>query len=103
MVIKSIGVMSVGKIYGVMCAVIGLLIGLVIAAAGSLGALASQEGSSALPFAGIGIAAVIVVPILYGIFGMIGGMISAVLYNLFAGMVGGVEIETIDTPRGTPL
>jgi hypothetical protein len=95
MVIKRVGVMSVGKIYGVMCAAIGLLLGLVMAAAGSIGAgLASASGSSALPFAGFGVAAIVVFPILYGIFGFIGGLISGALYNVFAGMVGGVEIET---------
>ena len=30
---------------------------------------------------------------MYGIIGFIGGAIGALLYNLFAGMVGGVEIE----------
>jgi hypothetical protein len=49
-----------------------------------------------MPFAGIGIAAVFVIPIVYGIFGFIGGMISAVLYNVFAGIVGGIEVHTED-------
>jgi hypothetical protein len=35
----------------------------------------------------------IAIPIIYGIIGFIGGAIGALLYNLFAGMVGGVEIE----------
>lgn len=98
MVIKRIGVMSVGKIYGAMCAALGLLGGILIGAIGSLGAgLASSSGTSALPFAGFGIAAVIVLPIVYGIIGFIAGMISAGLYNIFAGMVGGIEIETGDS------
>jgi hypothetical protein len=95
MVIKHVGVMSVGKLYGVMCAALGLLAGVLFAAIGSLGAgIASASGSSALPFAGIGVAAVIVIPLVYGIFGFIGGLISAVLYNLFAGIVGGIEVTT---------
>jgi len=95
MVIKRVGVVSVGKMYGVMCASIGLLAGLLIAAVGSLGSsFASAEGSSMLPFAGFGIAAVIALPIIYGIMGFIGGLIGGALYNLFAGMVGGIEIET---------
>ena len=97
MVIKRVGVMSVGKLYGVMCAALGLIFGILFAAIGSLGAgFASASGSSAMPFAGIGIAAVFVIPIVYGIFGFIGGRISAVLYNVFAGIVGGIEVHTED-------
>jgi hypothetical protein len=35
----------------------------------------------------------IAMPVLYGIFGVIGGAIGAALYNLVAGWVGGVEVE----------
>ena len=95
MVIKRVGVVSVAKIYGAMCAGLGLLFGLMFAAFSSLGSgLASAAGTSVLPFAGFGIAAIIVMPILYGLFGFIGGLISGAFYNLFAGLVGGVEIET---------
>jgi len=95
MVIKRVGPMSVGKIYGVMCGAIGLLLGVLIAGVGALGSnFASASGGSGVPFAGFGIAAIIALPVLYGIFGFIGGLISAALYNLFAGMVGGIEIET---------
>lgn len=35
----------------------------------------------------------VVLPVLYGIFGVIGGAIGAALYNLVAGWVGGIEVE----------
>jgi len=41
----------------------------------------------------IGVAAVIVLPLFYGLLGFIGGIITAALFNLVASMVGGVEIE----------
>lgn len=95
MVIKRVGVVSVGKLYGAILASIGLLAGLLVAAVGSLGSgLASASGTSVLPFAGFGIAAVIVLPIVYGIIGFISGLVGGALYNLFAGLVGGIEIET---------
>ena len=47
--------------------------------------------------AGMGIAAVIVMPIIYGVLGFIGGIISAAMYNLIAGFVGGIEME-FDSP-----
>ena len=36
----------------------------------------------------------IIMPILYGTFGFIGGVIQAFLYNLAAGFVGGIRIDT---------
>jgi hypothetical protein len=35
----------------------------------------------------------VAMPVLYGIFGVIGGAIGAALYNLVAGWVGGIEVE----------
>jgi hypothetical protein len=95
MVIKSVGVVSVGKMYGAVCAAMGLLGGVFIAALGSVSSsLASAAGTSVMPFAGFGVAAIIVLPIIYGFIGFIGGLIGGAFYNLFAGMVGGIEIET---------
>jgi hypothetical protein len=35
----------------------------------------------------------VAMPVLYAIFGVIGGAIGAALYNLVAGWVGGIEVE----------
>jgi hypothetical protein len=35
----------------------------------------------------------IVIPIIYGVLGLIFGALGALFYNLFAGFLGGVEIE----------
>ena len=94
MVIRRVGVMSVAKLYGALSAALGLCAGLLIAAVGSIGSALSSESQALFPFAGIGIAAIVVLPILYGIVGFIGGAIGGALYNLFAGIVGGIEIET---------
>jgi hypothetical protein len=40
-----------------------------------------------------GAGAVILLPICYGIFGFIGTLIGAWLFNVAAGIVGGVEVE----------
>lgn len=98
MVLKSIGVLSCGKVLGVLYALLGLLIGLPIALFSLIGAIVGmgspQSGSDGLIFGTLfGVGAVIFLPIFYGIIGFVGGLISAFLYNLIARLVGGVELE----------
>ena len=49
-------------------------------------------GARAFGF-GMGVGAIIVVPIVYGIIGGIGAGIGAVVYNLAARWVGGLEVD----------
>ena len=97
--IKKLGVLSVAKIQAAILVVISLLIsipyGLIIMVFGAAmmggggrGGFAAGGGSIV-----VGILVMIGLPIMYGIIGFIGGAISALLYNLFAGFVGGIEIE----------
>ena len=97
--IRKIGVLSVAKIYAVMMLVMMLIVsipyGLVIMI---FGAAMLGQGSEAGYAAGggsivVGLLVMIGLPIFYAIFGFIAGAIGAFLYNIFAGMVGGVEIE----------
>ena len=97
--IKKLGVLSFAKMQGVMGLVIGLIIGiiygLIIIAYSLLGA-SILKGNSSLAVGGggvvIGIVAMIGIPIVYGIID-ISGAVGALIYNIFASMVGGVEIE----------
>ena len=47
---------------------------------------------------GFGAAAIVVLPIFYGVIGAIGGLVTAFLYNLVAGVVGGIEIDVESRP-----
>jgi hypothetical protein len=40
-----------------------------------------------------GVGAIIVLPIFYGVLGVVMGALTAALYNLFAGMFGGIELD----------
>ena len=95
MIVRRVGVWSVARMYATMAATMGLLLGLLFACLSLVGAgFASQNPE--LPAgmaAAFGVGAVIILPIMYGVFGLIGGAIGAALYNLFAGMVGGVEVD----------
>jgi hypothetical protein len=55
---------------------------------------------SALFSAIFGVGAVIFLPLLYGFFGAIGALISSAIYNMVAGMVGGVELTIEPAPTG---
>ncbi len=97
MVVKRVGVWSVARIYGALLAAMGLLFGLLIALVSLAGAgfMSQAEMSGApnwiAPMFGVG--AIVVLPICYGLMGIVVGAITAVLYNIFAGIVGGVILE----------
>jgi hypothetical protein len=54
----------------------------------------SGSGGGAAFAAMFGVGAIIILPLFYGVIGLIGGAIGAALYNLFAGLFGGIELET---------
>ena len=98
--IRKFGVFSLAKIYGLMLLVISLLIsipyGLIVIIYSLFGAgMIGGDAAVALGGGGIvlGIAIMIGLPIFYGVIGFVGGAIAALVYNVFSGMVGGVEIE----------
>lgn len=99
MTITRFHVGSVAKVFAAVHAGIGLIFGLCLAAVSMLGsglatALGDDSGAGSFIGAFFGVGAVIVLPLLYGFFGLIGGAIGAALYNMVAGFVGGIEIET---------
>lgn len=95
MIIRRVGVWSISRIYGAMSAAAGLIGGLFFASIALLGAGLGPRNDELPSFVGplFGVGAVIFLPIFYGVLGIIAGAVGAALYNLFAGMVGGVEID----------
>ena len=101
MVIRRVGVMSVAKLMGVLYGGIGLLIGVLFALFSMVGGGAMLAGAGGGDAAmgggmmmGMGLGFLVMAPIFYGLAGFIGGAITGWLYNLAAGWVGGIEIET---------
>ncbi|MEA2055307.1 MAG: hypothetical protein U9O49_00560 [Candidatus Thermoplasmatota archaeon] len=94
--LRKLGVMSVAKIYAVLGAIGGFIVGLIVSIMSlAFGSVISAVGGTAA-MSGIfmgGVFAVIVMPIAYAIFGFIGGAIGAFLYNVVAGWVGGIEMK----------
>ena len=96
--IKKVGVFSFAKIEAALGAIIGFIIGLIWAVIGTaLFGIAETAGAVMPRGFGLlfGLAAVIILPILYAVIGFIAGIIIAFLYNVVAGWIGGIEIELI--------
>ena len=90
-IIKSVGVLSVAKIMGLVYGCMGLIFAPFFLLIGLVGSMAGQAKS---PFAGMfGIVFAIFMPVLYGAIGFVAGLLGALLYNLFARLVGGFELE----------
>lgn len=94
MVIRRLGVWSVARIYAVMAGSFGLLFGLFLALFSLVGAgLANDPDAPAWLMPIFGVGAIIVLPLFYGTIGLVSGALTAAIYNLFAGLVGGISIE----------
>ena len=101
MIVRRLGVWSVARLYGGMMGVVGLIGGLFFALISMLGGFAGAMGSSdtktGLAASGLGalfgVGAIVIMPICYGVMGIVVGAIGAGLYNLFAGWFGGIELD----------
>lgn len=93
MVIKRFHPLSVGKVSGILYAAMGLVVGLIVSLAAMIGGLSGHSEFGALAGGFVGIAAIIVLPIFYGVLGFVVAVIAAWLYNVAAGFVGGIEID----------
>ena len=93
MIIKRVGPLSFARISGTLYAFIGLIVGGVFSMITMAGGFASETSSGAGIAALLGVGAIVVFPILYGVLGFVATLIGAWLYNLVAGIVGGVELD----------
>lgn len=101
MTIRRFGVMSVAKMQALVMFVLGLVIGVIyglifIVFGAAITAMAPSGDAAAaggIPTVIIGIVFMIAFPIIYGIMGFIIGCIWALVYNLAAGVVGGIKFD----------
>ena len=93
MVIKRVGPLSCAKLVGAMYTVVGLCLGAVFSLISLLGGMVGASGESTAFGAIFGVLAIVLLPLFYGGLGFVSTLIGAWLYNVFAGMVGGVEME----------
>ncbi|HPN88197.1 MAG TPA: hypothetical protein PLH56_02550 [Candidatus Omnitrophota bacterium] len=88
MKIKRISPLSLAKISGLLLAILGFFLGVLIAALTLVASLtqAKIQGAS-------GYFAIIVLPVVYGVLGFVLAFIQAWLFNIIAKKIGGLEIE----------
>lgn len=103
MIIRRVGVWSVARLYAAIMACVGVIAGILVAVMATIGGLAGAMSADAgsrgagLAAGGLGalfgVGAIVFLPIGYGLLGLASGAIGAALYNLFAGLFGGIEVE----------
>ena len=94
--ITRIGIFSLARIMGGVGLVFGLIFGAIFSLVSLAGVgLAFAEGSGAEGFIGLvfGLGAVIVLPLLYGGFAFLQGLLTGFVVNLALSLFGGLEIE----------
>ena len=93
MTITRVGPLSCAKIAGLLYVILGLIFGAFISLAAMAGAFASGDEGAGAFGALFGVGAIILVPLFYGCIGFVMTLIMALLFNLAAGMVGGLEVD----------
>lgn len=90
-ILTKIDIMSTAKIYAVMTAVSGLIMGIMLALMNYFFPTATIEQEVAyFPF---GWSAIVIFPIMYGIIGFLAGALMAWLYNTLSAKIGGIKLE----------
>ena len=98
MAIRRVAPLSVAKISGALYAIMGLFIGAIFSLISIVSSAFAQQGSQAGLGVLFGAAAIIALPIFYGVVGFIGSALAALIYNALAGWLGGIEIEVDARP-----
>jgi hypothetical protein len=94
--LRSVGVLSCAKIYGILHVAIGILFGLFFVLIGMVG-LAASPAQPKLGMIGILVIAALS-PFIYGALGFVVGALGALLYNWIASSIGGIEMELEAVP-----
>lgn len=93
MIIRRIVPISAARVMSIIYALIGLFVGVIVWLVSRMGGFPSDPASFGSQW---GVAAIIILPIVYGAIGFVGMLVITSLYNWAAGIVGGIEIQTGD-------
>ncbi len=93
MVLKQVGPLSCAKIAGTLYAILGVFVGAIFSIVSVASGFGANTSGSAAFGALMGAGAIVAFPILYGGMGFLTTLIGAWLYNVLAGLVGGIELD----------
>ena len=93
MVIRRIGPLSLARISGMLYAIIGLVLGAIFSFLSLVGFFNAGLSDEAEFPAFLGVASIVILPVLYGGFGFLATLAAGWLYNFLAGVVGGIELD----------
>ena len=100
MTIKRFGVWSVAKMHGILWFIFGLIIGVIyglffIIFGAAMSSFTPEREAAAAGMSSVvaGVVFMVVIPVFYGVLGLIGGAIGALVYNALAGIIGGIKFE----------
>jgi len=99
MVIRRVNPISAAKVSGMVGVMLGLIFGACVSLIGLVaGGLASAaaDAPNGGAFVGMlfGAGAIVILPIVYGVFMFVVGLLYAAIFNLASKWVGGLEVET---------
>jgi hypothetical protein len=90
--IKRIGPLQLGKMLALLYGIMGLIFVPIVLAVSALSAALPNQSHRPAFVLGTGFF-VLLMPILYAAMGFVFGLIGALIYNLVARFVGGIEVE----------
>ena len=90
MVIRRVGALSCAKVVGLVYLILGLVFGACLSLISMLG---FAGGTNSVLQGMFGAAAIVVLPIFYGLLGFLGTLIMTSLFNLVVGITGGIEVD----------
>jgi hypothetical protein len=102
MELRSLGYVSMGKIFAAINLVFGVIAGIFVLLWAVIASAAFATSFQSLPVVGAlgpivaGLFLAIFIPIASAITGFIYGVINALIYNVLAGIVGGIEVKFRD-------
>jgi len=91
--LKRIGPGSAFKMGLVVYGLMGLLFGFIFAAVSMLGGALAPPAEAGMFRMFFGVGAIVFLPVFYGVIGGIFGVLGALIYNLAANWVGGLEVD----------